>query len=130
MLALSGESADGAIPIMVPPGYTAYARHALGPDKLLIIGLSVVADPDPAEAKNAARQRVAGLLSQPGTYTAALARAGYSNQDITDVTDGAGRRDHRARDAAAIEAKLGEHLAAGADHVVVMTNTTDLGELD
>jgi probable F420-dependent oxidoreductase len=37
MLALSGEVGDGAIPAVVPPGFTAQARAALGPDKLLVV---------------------------------------------------------------------------------------------
>ena len=74
MLALSGEIADGAMPAMVPPEFTAQARQLLGPGKLLAVGLAVVADADPARAKATARQRVAGRLGQPGTYAATMAR--------------------------------------------------------
>jgi alkanesulfonate monooxygenase SsuD/methylene tetrahydromethanopterin reductase-like flavin-dependent oxidoreductase (luciferase family) len=35
MLALSGEIADGALPAMAPPEFTAQARQLLGPGKLL-----------------------------------------------------------------------------------------------
>jgi probable F420-dependent oxidoreductase len=44
MLALAGDIADGALPAGVPPEYTAQARQALGPDKLLVVGVSVVVD--------------------------------------------------------------------------------------
>lgn len=37
MLALAGEIADGAMPAMVPPDFTAEARRLLGPDKLLVV---------------------------------------------------------------------------------------------
>ena len=51
MLALAGEIADGAIPTLVPPQYTAGARQILGPDKILVIGLTVAVDDDPARAR-------------------------------------------------------------------------------
>src|ERR1700680_3140089 len=102
MLALSGEIADGALPAMAPPEFTAQARQLLGPDKLLVAGLAVVADADPDRAKATARQTVAGRLGQPGTYSATMARLGYSEREITEVSDrlgggvgghgGAGRR--------------------------------------
>ena len=37
MLALAAEAADGALPAMVAPEFTAEARRLLGPDKLLVI---------------------------------------------------------------------------------------------
>ena len=120
MLALSGEIADGAMPAMVPPAFTAQARQVLGPDKLLVVGLAVAADADPERAKATARQTVAGRLAAPGTYAATMARLGYSQQEIAEVSD-------RLLDALvgyggteAIAAKVREHLAAGADHVMVM----------
>jgi probable F420-dependent oxidoreductase len=55
MLALSGEIADGALPAMTPPEFTAQARQLLGPDKLLVVGLAVVADADgPGQGDRAA----------------------------------------------------------------------------
>jgi len=128
MLALSGEIADGALPAMTPPEFTAQARQLLGPDKLLVVGLGVVADADPDQAKATARQTVAGRLGQPGTYAATMARLGYTAQEIAEVS-------HRLvdaivgyGDAAAIAAKVREHLAVGADHVMVMVTGTDFGE--
>jgi probable F420-dependent oxidoreductase len=125
MLALSGEIADGAMPAMVPPEFTADARQLLGPDKLLVVGLAVVADADPDRAKETARQRVAARLGQPGTYAATMARLGYSEQEIAEVGDRLvdGLVGHG--DAARIAAKVREHLAAGADHVMVMSTGTD-----
>ena len=124
MLALAGEISDGAMPAMLPPEYTAQARQVLGPDKLLVIGLSVVADEDPERARATARQATASRVNRPGlNYASTLSRFGYSEQDITDVSD-------RLVDALvphgdAIPAKVREHLAAGADHVVIMPNVTD-----
>jgi probable F420-dependent oxidoreductase len=125
MLALAAENADGALPAMTPPEFTAQARQLLGPDKLLIVGLAVVADTDAGRAKATARQQVAGRLGQPGTYSATMARLGYTEHDITDVSDRLVEAIVGYGDAAKIAAKVREHLAAGADHVMVMTTGTD-----
>ena len=112
MLALAGEMADGATPAMVPPEFTTQARQVLGPDKLLVVGLAVAADADPDRAKATARQRVAGRLSMPGTYAATMARLGYSEQEITEVSDRLVDAIVGYGDAARIAAKVREHLAA------------------
>jgi probable F420-dependent oxidoreductase len=57
MLALAGEIADGAIPAMQPPEFTARARQVLGPDKLLVAGLRVAAGTDGGPAATAAKVR-------------------------------------------------------------------------
>jgi probable F420-dependent oxidoreductase len=128
MLALSGEIADGAMPAMVPPEFTAQARQLLGPDKLLVVGLPVAVDADPERAKATARQTVAGRLSAPGTYAATMARLGYSEQEITEVSDRLVDALVGYADAAAIAAKVREHLAAGADHVMVLPTVTEFAD--
>jgi probable F420-dependent oxidoreductase len=125
MLALSGEIADGALPAMVPPEFTAQARQVLGPDKLLVVGLAVVADADRDRARATARQTVAGRLGQPGTYAATMARLGYSEREIAEVSDRLVDALIGYGDAAAIAATVAGHLAAGADHVMVMPTGTD-----
>ena len=128
MLALSGEIADGAMPAMAPPELTAQARQLIGPDKLLVVGLAIVADADADRAKVTARQQVAGRLGQPGTYAATMARLGYSEQDITGVSDRLVDAIVGYGDSARIAAKVREHLAAGADHVMVMPTGTDFAD--
>jgi probable F420-dependent oxidoreductase len=128
MLALSGEMADGALPAMMPPELTAQARHLLGPGKLLVAALAVVADADPDRAKAVARQTVAGRLGAPGPYAATMARLGYTEQEITEVSDRLVDGIVGHGDAAAIAAKVREHLAAGADHVMVMSTGTDFAD--
>jgi probable F420-dependent oxidoreductase len=125
MLALAGENADGALPAMAPPELTAQARQLLGPDKLLVVALAVVVDADQNRAKATARQTVAGRLGQPGTYPATMARLGYSEQEITEVSDRLVDAIVGYGDPARIAAKVREHLAAGADHVMVMPTGTD-----
>jgi probable F420-dependent oxidoreductase len=46
MLALAGEIAHGALPAMMPAEFTAQARRSLGPDKLLVVGVSVAIGAD------------------------------------------------------------------------------------
>jgi len=128
MLALAGEIADGAIPAMVPAEFTAQARQLLGPGKLLVAGLAVVVDADPSRARATARQAVAGRLGQPGTYAATMARLGYSEREITEVSDRLVDGIVGHGDAAAIAAKVRAHLAAGADHVMVMLTGNDLAD--
>ena len=127
MLTLAGQSADGAMPAMLPPEFTAQARQLLGPDKLLVVGLAVVTGTDPDQARATARARVAGTLGLRGSsYAASVARLGYPAQEIAEASD-------RLTDAivgygspAAIAAKVREHLAAGADHVTLMPTADDL----
>ena len=126
MLALAGELADGAMPAMLPPEFTAQARQLLGLGKLLVIGLAVVTGTEPDAVKTAARARVAGALGlRRSSYAASLARLGYPAQEIGEPSD-------RLTDAivgygspAAIAAKVREHRAAGADHVVLMPTADD-----
>jgi len=110
MLALAGEIADGALPAGLPPEYTAQARRILGPDKLLVVGMSVDVD------RAAARERAVASLDRPA-YAAAVARLGYRTDDVSDqlvdalVAHG---------DPEAVAATVREHIAAGADHVTLL----------
>ena len=61
MLALAGEAADGALPATMPPELTARARRQLGPDKLLVVGVSVAAAGDEDHAKATARETVSDV---------------------------------------------------------------------
>jgi hypothetical protein len=65
MLALSGEVADGALPAMVPPQFTAQARQLLGPGELFAAGLAVVADADQERGRGRRGRRLpAGSASR------------------------------------------------------------------
>jgi len=119
LLALGGEHADGAMPAGLPPAFTALAREALGPDKLLVVGLMVVPDNDAERAKDVARQTVSANLGR-GSYVATMAGLGYSDREFADtsgriVDDVVGHGGPEA-----IAAKVREHLDAGADHVALM----------
>ena len=120
MLALAGEIADGAFPANLPPAFTAEARSVLGPDKLLVVGLAVDPDPDTDRAKAAAIERISGTVSMP-VFANALRRMGFAPDDLAGIAEAIVAYGGPA----AIAAKVREHLAAGADHVLLMPPTTD-----
>lgn len=113
MLALSGEIADGAFPAGLPPEFTGHARRILGKDKLLVVGLSVVDD------IQAAREAVSARLAVP-SYASRLTGLGYSNRDVDEVSEKLVKAIVAVGDPTAIADKVGEHLAAGADHVALL----------
>ncbi len=124
MLALAAEIADGANPNVVPPEYTERARKILGPDKLLVVGVSAIMDEDRDRARATARQSVSGEFVV-NMHLRNLAGLGYSEEEIRNGSD-------RLVDALTayggpteIAAKLREHLDAGADHAMVMLHGTD-----
>jgi probable F420-dependent oxidoreductase len=119
MLALAGEIADGAMPAGLPATFTAQAREALGPDKLLVVGLSVIPDADADQAKAAARESVSGRLAAP-SYAARIAGLGYSAQEIAEVSDLLMDAIVAHGDSTAVAVKVREHLLAGADHVTLL----------
>jgi probable F420-dependent oxidoreductase len=119
MLALASVIADGAMPAGLPATFTAQAREALGPDKLLVVGLSVIPDADADQAKAAARESVSGRLAAP-SYAARIAGLGYSAQEIAEVSDLLVDAIVAHGDSTAVAVKVREHLLAGADHVTLL----------
>jgi probable F420-dependent oxidoreductase len=119
MLALAGEIAHGALPAMVPAEFTEQARRLLGPDKLLVVGLSVAPDSDRDRAKATARETVSSWLGRR-SYAAAMAQLGYSAHDIAEVSDRLVNAVVAHGNPAGIGVKVREHLVAGADHVALL----------
>jgi probable F420-dependent oxidoreductase len=119
MLALAGEIAHGALPAMLPPEFTAQARHSLGPDKLLVVGLAVAPDTNRDQAEATAREVVSGWLGRP-SYAATMARLGYSARDIAEPSDRLVNVLVAQGNPATIAVKVREHVAAGADHVALL----------
>jgi hypothetical protein len=109
------------MPAGLPAGFTAQVRETLGPDKLLVVGLSVIMDSgDPAAALDQARRGLAASLSR-AWYADAVARLGYGGQGPGSVSDEL-VRSVVAVDGPGSVAELAQaHLTAGADHVVLMT---------
>ncbi|MBV9796370.1 MAG: TIGR03620 family F420-dependent LLM class oxidoreductase [Actinobacteria bacterium] len=118
MLELSRDEADGAHPYFSPVDHTSFARQVLGPDKLLIPEQAVVLAEDAEPARAAARAYAQRYLEMPN-YTSNLRRFGFGDPDI-----GGGGSD-RLIDAiiphgpAVIAERVRQHLAAGADTVLL-----------
>jgi probable F420-dependent oxidoreductase len=125
MLDLAAEIADGAIPAGLPPEYTARARQVLGPDKLLVIGVALVAGASRSETRAAARARVAGAPGQPASRAVLLAELGYGAGDIESVSDSLVDAMVAHGDPDSVAETVRAHLAAGADHVTFLVDGSD-----
>ena len=120
MIALASQMADGVLPAGLPPAFTALARETLGPDKLLVVGLSVVTDTaDRDAARAAARRVVAASIARPW-FAATMARLGYPVRQISEASDDIVSAIVAHGDPDAIGATVSAHRAAGADHVILM----------
>jgi probable F420-dependent oxidoreductase len=116
-LEVARRRANGAVPILVTPAYTAAARNRLGADRLLAVGLFAVLDENPLTARETARQPLRFLLVQVRGYQDSARRQGFTDRDIETLSD-------RLVDAltvwgspAAVAERAAELRAAGADHV-------------
>ena len=119
MLGLARERAVGVHPYFVPPEHSAEARAILGPDRLVCPEVAVVLERDAGRARERARRYMAIYLSLDN-YRRNLRRLGF---DEGDLDHGGSDRLIDALiawgDEDAVAAKLGAHLAAGADHLAV-----------
>jgi probable F420-dependent oxidoreductase len=115
LLALAAEIADGALPAMLPPTFTAQAREILGPDKILVMGLSVM----PGATRDDARQTIAMMFGGPDGARR-LVGLGFTEEEATGfgdrLVDAIVAYGHPDR----IAARIHEHLTAGADHVSLL----------
>lgn len=124
MLALARERSLGAHPYLVPAAHTAFARGALGEDALLAPAVSVVLAPSAGEALTVARADLQLYLALPN-YVSAWRRLGFGDADVAG-----GGSDRLVRALYALGSvddarrRVGEHLAAGADHVCVRVITS------
>jgi probable F420-dependent oxidoreductase len=125
MLELAAEIADGAMPLMVPPEHTANARRILGPDKILVVGLTAAVDEDPGRARAAARRFVSETVRPGSPYAANLTRLGYAEQDISAASDKVVDAIVAWGSPEQVLAGVRMHLDAGADHVRLGTIAPD-----
>ncbi|KAB8189079.1 TIGR03620 family F420-dependent LLM class oxidoreductase [Nonomuraea phyllanthi] len=124
---LASERADGVHPFMQPVEHTEAARKALGPDGLLIPHQVLILDTDAVRARGRMRALFGHGHNTDNHYTANYRRLGYGDADLK------GERSDRLLDAIlawgdsdAIAARLEQHLAAGADHVLLHPLTDGL----
>ncbi|HXV94346.1 MAG TPA: LLM class F420-dependent oxidoreductase [Pseudonocardia sp.] len=118
VLTLAGERTAGAHPYLTTPEHTALARELLGPGPLLAPEHKVVLQTDPGRARAIGRPPIARPYLGLVNYTGNLQRLGWSDDDL----EGGGSDTLidalvAHGDAAAVAARLTEHLDAGADHV-------------
>jgi probable F420-dependent oxidoreductase len=117
MLELSRHRTAGAHPYFTPPEHTAFARRALGPAPLLVPEIAVSLTPGDTGAAQA-RDYAKLYLGLPN-YTGNLRRFGYTDADIDDGGSDRLMSDVVPHGPEASLARIGGHLDAGADHVVV-----------
>jgi len=130
MIALASELTDGVLPAGLPAAFTAQVRATLGPDKLLVVGLSVVADTTDRDAALAAARSVAAASLGRPWFAATVAALGFTNEQITAPGDDLVSAMVAHGDPDSIAASVAAHLTAGADHVILMppgATSADLG---
>jgi probable F420-dependent oxidoreductase len=125
MLEVARERTRGAHPYFTPVEHTRRARELLGPGKLLLPEQACVLASEPETARRVARGH-AGFYLTLANYRANLTWLGYGDADLEDA--GSDRLVDEViawGDAAAIAARVREHLDAGADHVCVQPIDVD-----
>lgn len=127
MLELSATAAQGAHPYLVPPAHTKRARAVMGPDALLCPEQMVLAETDPAKAREIGRNVLKMYIRLPN-YQNNLKQFGFTDADfenggsdkLVDSMVCWGEPDK-------IAAHLQEHLDAGANHVCIQSFRADGG---
>ncbi len=108
----------GAITLLVTPAYTAEARRILGDHRTLIADQFVVLDGNATSARETARTHLRFLSGVRG-YVANFARMGFTEDEVSDLSDRLVDELVAWGDEDAIAARVSEQRAAGADHVVL-----------
>lgn len=124
MLALSASRARGAHPYLVTPEHTAAARSALGDAPLLLPEQTVILTGSADEARRIGTDWLRSYLALPN-YANNLLRSGFSEDDLTQVSDRLFDAIIAWGDEAAILRRVDEHRSAGADHVCVQVLLSD-----
>ncbi|MGK2316228.1 LLM class F420-dependent oxidoreductase [Gordonia rhizosphera] len=118
MLELAADRTAGTHPYLVTPEHTAAARAALGEGPLVAPEQTAILATDRDEARSIAGKWLRGYLAMPN-YANNLRRLGFSEEDLTSVSDKLFDALIAWGDEAAVLARIDEHRAAGADHVCV-----------
>jgi probable F420-dependent oxidoreductase len=111
-LQLARDRCAGAIVLLVTPNYVGAARQILGEQPALVIDQMLVADADPARARQTARRPLRFLSGLPG-YTASFTRMGFTGTDIAGLTDRLVDELIIWGDADTIAARIRQQLQAG-----------------
>lgn len=124
MLHLSATRANGSHPYLVTPDFTARARESLGTGPRLLPEQTAILTTDADHARSIGTEWLRNYLALPN-YANNLLRSGFTEDDLTSVSDRLFDAIIAWGDEAAIAARVQEHLAAGADHVCVQVLDTD-----
>lgn len=125
MLALAGSRSMGTHPLLTPPAHTAWARAEMGSGAVIAPTVMVVLERDETTARARLRNAIHLYLSLPN-YRDNFLRSGFDAYDLENggsdrLLDGVtawGDLDRIGR-------FVGEHRAAGADHIVLDPVTDD-----
>jgi probable F420-dependent oxidoreductase len=129
MMTLAATDADGAFPYLVTPERVAWMRGVMdragadaGRDQppLLAVTMPAVLDTDPTTARTTARAYLAPYLRTPN-YQASWHAQGFGESDW-EAPGSDGLLDAMVAwgDVEALDARIGEFVSAGADHVAVI----------
>jgi probable F420-dependent oxidoreductase len=124
MLELSATRARGAHPYLVTPEHTHKAREVLGQGPLLLPEQTVLLTEDRAEARAVGTDWLRAYLALPN-YANNLLRSGFTADDLSSVSDRLFDAIIAWGDEDAVQRRVNEHRAAGADHVCVQVLTAD-----
>ena len=127
MLELSASRTRGAHPYLVTPDHTRQAREVLGDGPLLLPEQTVILTEDRAEARAVGTDWLRTYLALPN-YANNLLRSGFTEDDLSSVSDRVFDAIIAWGDEEAVQRRVNEHRAAGADHVCVQVLTADLRE--
>ncbi|MET1756447.1 TIGR03620 family F420-dependent LLM class oxidoreductase [Novosphingobium sp. RD2P27] len=122
MLELARERTAGVHPYLITPAHTALARQAVGPDRLVAPEQGIILEKDPVRAREMGRAALSHYSSYPN-YRSSWQRLGFSEGEMDALSD-------RLVDALfawgtpeVIAERVGQHFAAGADHVCIQAIT-------
>lgn len=124
MLHLSATRANGSHPYLVTPEFTAQARKSLGDGPLLLPEQTAILTTDADEAHAIGTDWLRAYLGLPN-YANNLLRSGFTQDELDSVSDRLFDAIIAWGDEEAILRRVGEHQAAGANHVCIQVLGAD-----
>lgn len=124
MLELAATRSRGAHPYLVTPQHTASARATLGTGPLLLPEQTAILTEDRDEARRIGTDWLRSYLAMPN-YANNLLRSGFSEEDLTQVSDRLFDAIIVWGDEEKVLARAAEHRDAGADHVCLQLLDAD-----
>lgn len=118
MVALAARAADGVHTYFSPVAHTAAVRASIGPNQWLAPSQMVTLGADSKTWRDAVRSYLRLCLGMPN-YTRNLQRFAFTETDLATTSDALVDALVVPNDPRQLQGRIDEHLAAGADHVVV-----------